>query len=285
MLVFKNIYALILLFAFILYSCNNKREPYKSPKGYDLNTPEKFVMKEALKEISGITFLNGDYDTMYAIEDESGRLYSFTPGSKKLSYSSFKGRGDFEDVTDLNGNTIAILESNGSILLMPAPEIGQENMNRIQEYKKLLPEGEYEGLFAAGNKLFVLCKNCSGDKGAKEVSVFVLEQVNGALLSHTNSFKVDISMVKTDGEKGKAEFHPSCLSMNPVTKEWYIISAVNKVLVILDEQWKLKEFYPLDPSLFKQPEGLTFNNKGDMYISNEGARGSANILLFRYRDM
>lgn len=284
MLAFKNICALIPLFAFIFFSCNNKREPYKSPKGYDINTAEKFVMNQALREISGITFLNGDDENLYAIEDEAGRLYSFTLGSKKLSYSSFKGRGDFEDITALHGNTIAILESKGSILLIPAPEIGKEKIGSIQEYKKILPEGEYEGLFAFGNKLFVLCKNCPGDKGAKEVSVFVLEQVNGDLLSLTNTFKVDISMIEKGREKRKAEFHPSCLSMNPLTKEWYIISAVNKVLVILDEQWKVKESYPLDPYVFRQPEGLAFNSKGDMFISNEGGGGSANILMFRYRN-
>ena len=285
MFVLKNISAFILLLAFIPFSCKNKSEPYKSPKGYDINTPVKFVMKEALREISGITFLNGNYETMYAVEDEAGKLYSFTLGSQKLSYSNFHERDDFEDVTVLNNNTFAILKSNGSILLIPATEIGKKNIDSLQEYKKVLPEGEYEGLFAAGDKLFALCKNCPGDKGTKEVSVFTMEQVNGASLSVIKTFKVDISMVETDGGKGKAEFHPSCLSKNPVTKEWFIISAVNKVMVILDEQWKVKAFYPLNPSIFKQPEGLTFNSKGDMYISNEGGKGSANILMFRYRDM
>jgi hypothetical protein len=52
--------------------------------------------------------------------------------------------------------------------------------------------------------------------------------------------------------------------------------------VVLDEQWKVKAYYQLDPVLFKQPEGLAFGQKGDMYVSNEGGEGAANILLFRY---
>jgi len=68
-----------------------------------------------------------------------------------------------------------------------------------------------------------------------------------------------------------------------VTKEWYILSAVNKALLVLDDQWKLKKTYPLDPTLFKQAEGLTFDRNGNMYISNEGAGGNANVLLFMYR--
>jgi uncharacterized protein YjiK len=39
----------------------------------------------------------------------------------------------------------------------------------------------------------------------------------------------------------------------------------------------------LNPSLFKQPEGLAFDRRGNMYISNEGAGGDANVLLFNYK--
>jgi len=48
-------------------------------------------------------------------------------------------------------------------------------------------------------------------------------------------------------------------------------------------QWKLKKTYQLDPILFKQPEGLAFDSKGNMYISNEGHGGNANVLLFNYK--
>ena len=54
------------------------------------------------------------------------------------------------------------------------------------------------------------------------------------------------------------------------------------MLLQLDEKWKLKAFFQLQPSVFNQPEGLAFNSKGDLYISNEGGEGAANILIFRY---
>ena len=41
--------------------------------------------------------------------------------------------------------------------------------------------------------------------------------------------------------------------------------------------------YALDPELFKQPEGLAFDRRGNMYISNEGGKGDANVLLFPYK--
>lgn len=273
----------VLLFLLLIFiSCKNK-QPYKSPTGYDFNKPEKFVMKNSLKEISGIAFIHGKEDVLYAIEDEAAKLFSITPGSDKLSHSKFGKKGDYEDVTILNNTTVAVLKSNGSLYLFSINEIGKEKIDSVKEYEKILPEGEYEGLVADSTKLIVLCKNCPGDKEKKEVSVYILKPASGDSLIITNTFKVDINLIQPTGESGKEKFHPSGIAKNPVTHEWYIISSVNKLLLILDEQWNAKEYYPLDPSLFKQPEGITFNSKGDLYISNEGGNGDANILLFRLK--
>ena len=273
----------VLLFLFLFFiSCKNK-QPYKSPAGYDINKPEKLVMKNSLREISGIAFIPGKEEVLYAIEDEAGKLFSITPGSDQLSHSKFGKKGDYEDVTILNNATVAVLKSNGSLYLFPVNEIGKEKIDSVKEYEKILPEGEYEGLVADSTKIIALCKNCPGDKEKKEVSVYTLQWAPGDSLTVTNTFKVDITLIQPAGESSKEKFHPSGIAKNPITHQWYIISSVNKLLLILDEQWKAKEFYPLDPSLFKQPEGITFNSKGDLYISNEGGDGDANILLFRYQ--
>ena len=272
---------LFLLFLFFI-SCKNK-QLYKSPVGYDINKPEKFVLNSSLKEISGITFIKGKEDVMYAIEDEAGKLFTVTLGSDKLSHSKFSKKGDYEDVTILNSNLVTVLRSDGSLFTFSVNEIGKEKIESVKEYENILPEGEYEGLFADSTNLIALCKNCPDDKQKKEVSVYTLQHVHGDSLTITNTFKVDISIIQPKDENGKEKFHPSGIAKNPVTHEWYIISSVNKLLLILDEQWKAKDYYPLDPSLFKQPEGITFNSKGDLYISNEGGEGDANILLFRFQ--
>ena len=271
---------LLLFLAFV--SCKNK-QPYKSPAGYDIKKPEKLVMKNSLREISGIAFISGKEEVLYAIEDEAGKLFSITPGSDQLSHSKFAKKGDYEDVTILNDSTVAVLKSNGSFYLFSINEIGKEKMDGVKEYEKILPEGEYEGLSADSTKLIALCKNCPGDKEKKEVSVYTLQPGSGDSLTVTNTFKIDITLIQSTDESSKEKFHPSGIAKNPITHEWYIISSVNKLLLILDEQWKAKEYYSLDPSLFKQPEGITFNSKGDLYISNEGGDGDANILIFRYK--
>jgi DNA-binding beta-propeller fold protein YncE len=130
--------------------------------------------------------------------------------------------------------------------------------------------------------LIALCKNCPDDDQRREVSGYVLERDKKNKLTITRHFKVDVSMLKLTSINRKVKFHPSCLARHPLTREWYIISSVNKILLVLDDQWKVKASYPLNPSLFKQPEGLAFDRKGNMYISNEGGQGNANVLLFRY---
>ncbi|MEI9955485.1 MAG: SdiA-regulated domain-containing protein [Ferruginibacter sp.] len=66
-----------------------------------------------------------------------------------------------------------------------------------------------------------------------------------------------------------------------LTNEWYILSSVNKLLVITDNNWKVQKTYPLDASLFNQPEGIAFDKQGNLYISNEGGdSGKGTILKF-----
>ncbi len=272
------------------------REPVQqtvSPPGYDLAAPKKFLMNDVLHEISGIVLLKGNPDTMYAIEDEDGKLFYIHLGDGKYPYWKFGKRGDYEDVAILDNKEFVVLRSDGSLFVFP---IDRERMEKDSDrskkseqdltkvYENILPAGEYEGLYADGEgRLIALCKNCPDDDQRDEVSGYVVQNNAGHELAVTSHFLVAVNPAKLTSEHKKVRFHPSALARHPVTKEWYILSAVNKALLVLDNQWKLKNTYPLDPGLFKQPEGLAFDGKGNMYISNEGAGGNANVLLFMYR--
>lgn len=254
------------------------------PAGYNLGAPKKFVLGEPLHEISGICFLHGNADTMYAIEDEKGRLYHFHPGDSRYRAYKFGSHGDYEDVTILGDAEFVVLRSDGSLFVFPVSSVGS-NIKMVQSYVHILPKGEYEGLFGdAGGRLIALCKNCPDDDQREEVSGYVLQyRAGGHRLAIVDHFKVRVPAEKLHSIHTKIKFHPSCLARNPRTGEWYIISSVNKVLIVLDDQWAVKGMYDLDPVLFKQPEGLAFDKQGNMYISNEGVQGNANVLLFPYK--
>jgi hypothetical protein len=246
--------------------------PVPSPPGYNLAAPVKFVLSEPLREISGICFLRSDPDTMYAIEDGTGKLYYFHLGNGRFPFRRFGGHGDYEDVAILGDKEFVVLRSDGSLFVFPVSIARNGGKAAVRSYEHILPAGEYESLFGdEDGQLIALCKNCAIDYQHKEVSGYVLGYGAGHALAIRDHFKVE------------AAFHPSCLARHPKTKEWYLISAVNKVLIVLDGQWKVKGMYALDPILFKQPEGLAFDRGGNMYISNEGGQGRPNVLVFSYK--
>lgn len=254
-----------------------------SPPGYDLAAPKKYVVGEVLHEISGIAFIGGNADSMYAIEDEAGKLFYFHLGDGKYPYWKFGKHGDYEDVAILNNNTFVVLRSDGSLFEFPGSALKQPEGTGVHDYEHILPTGEYEGLYADEGRLIALCKNCPDDDQRDEVSAYVIQYNGKHELAIADHFLVDVpgSMRKLEQRKGK--FHPSALARHPLTHDWYILSSVNKVLMVLNDKWKEKAVYQLDPILFKQPEGLAFDRQGNMYISNEGHGGNANVLKFDYR--
>jgi uncharacterized protein YjiK len=267
--------------------------PVFSPPGYDLSAPKKFVVGEALHEISGIVFLKGNADTLYAIEDEDGKLFYFHLGGGSYPYWKFGKHGDYEDVAILEDKEFVVLRSDGSLFVVPMDrlrkrknsgrsKISAEQLTRV--YEHILPAGEYEGLYGdEGGKLIALCKNCPDDDQRDEVSAYVLQYNAKHELAITNHFLITVNASELKSGHKKVRFRPSALARHPLTKEWYILSSVNKALLVMDEHWKLKKTYQLDPVLFKQPEGLAFDRQGNMYISNEGHGGNANVLLFSYK--
>ncbi len=278
------LFKLILLFTGIaLYSCNTSEPSYKSPLGYDLNKGEKTIMPESLQEISGIAFYNGRPDTMYAIQDEQGKLYYFPVGKKASTHAKFGKQGDYEDVAICN-ETVVVLRSNGLLLTFPFSAAKYPEIENVSEWKDMLPKGEYESMYAdnTDNKIYVLCKNCKADKSSEHISGFIF-QLSGDSLVAVANFSIDVSQVEALAEDKKMNFRPSCISKNPKTNEWYIVSSVNKLLVVLDTSWKVKEVFELNPSIFRQPEGIAFDNQNNLYISNEGDDlSNANVLKFAY---
>jgi len=246
-----------------------KTKPNSSLALFDLSKPEKFNMPESLQEISGIAFHDEKSDTIYAVNDEEGKVFRLGWNVPRQLHSKFGKQGDYEDVSIANGN-IFVLKSNGNLFTFPFSDAIYAEIDQVREIKALLPKGEYEGMFAdqLNNQLYVLCKKCDADYSWNTTSGYVIEL--GDSLSVSSQFQIDVAGIKEYKGKVKEGFRPSGLAKNPIFEEWFIISASNKLLIVTDLKWKIKEAFPLTGNLFNQPEGIAFDKTGNLYISNEG---------------
>ena len=250
-------------------------------KECDLARPETFEMPEVLKEISGIALDKGKNDVIYAVQDEVGQVFKLTWQNQKFQRTKFAGTGDFEDITTLKEQLIN-LKSNGTLYSLPVSETHSDEAVKTKEWKNLLPKGEYEAVFGdeLTGKIYVLCKACAIDVSGEKVSGFILNA--GNTIQNAGHFSLDVQQIRAMNVKVKKGFQPSALARNPLSGDWYILSSVNKALVVTDNKWKPKSAYLLGGNRFGQPEGIAFDKSGNLYISNEGNKTSAgNILKFK----
>jgi uncharacterized protein YjiK len=272
----KGVLLFFLMVSFI--SCDDKKEPVSSPKGYDLNSPVTVKLPLELDEISGLSFYAKD-KSIFAINDEKGQLYKITPfPALQVRHWKFSSKADYEDIV-LKDSTFYILQSRGVISVVNF--YAGDTISTIDVPFPFPGKMEFETLYydAKIDRLQLLCKNCEEDKKRK-ITVFTFDPNTNLFDDSAKVFDVS-SVFDAMGDKS---FHlrASAAAIHPLTGELYVISAINKLLLVFDKHHKISSFHKLD-AIFKQPEGLTFSDNGTLVISNEAAdAGPANLMMFNY---
>jgi uncharacterized protein YjiK len=282
---FKIRWLFLVCALFMVISCESQRQRFTSPPGYDLSKPKRYNMPDELREISGIAFNKGMNDTLYAEEDENGKVFHFKLGDTRTRVTRFGKKGDFEDISICNQYAI-LLRSDGVLFTFPVSETSRRDAQQVKVFEGLLANGEYEGLASeSSGKIFVLCKHCSDEKTNKWGGGFILQMDASGNLTRSGEFEINVKEIDAIAGTRKINFHPSALTQNLRTREWWLLSATNHMLVITDEVWKVKAVHLLDPSIFPQPEGMAFDNDQNLYISNErGQTAAATVLVFSWQN-
>ncbi len=243
-------------------------------------------MPAVLNEISGIAFKNGNADTLYAVQDEKGELFHQDSGDDRILSTKFGKNGDYEDLSIWKDNAV-VLRSDGTFFTFPLTYSDKKTGLNVSEFKDLVPAGEYESMYAdeKNNTVYVLCKDCSGNKKDKIVNGYTLKIDTAGQLATDAEFSISEEEIEKLSGIKKIRLKAAAMAKNSLTGEWYIVSAVNNLLLITDANWKVKNTYPLLPaSVFTQPEGIAFDSKGNLYIANEGGGiGGATVLKFAYQ--
>lgn len=270
-------FLLAMAIAAVLTGCGKGKEKYIDPAGYNFQTPHQYKLPLELDEISGVAFYAKD-SSIFAINDEKGWLYKIKPGNQlDISRWKFSSGADFEDLVLLD-STFYVLQSNGNIIKLSVQDNGT-----LVTHDYAFPfgkENEFEILYHDDslNKMVLICKDCESDK-KRSLTTFTFDPHSGTYSD--SSFSINVQQIAAAQNEEKLKFKPSAAAINPKDGLLYIISSVNKLLVVADRKGGVKKVYPIDPGLFKQPEGISFTPSGALIISNEAAGvGVANILIF-----
>jgi uncharacterized protein YjiK len=271
---------------------------------YDLESPdEKYKLPDYLEEISGLSYYGKG--KIACVQDEKAHIYILNLDKEKIVEKyDFGNDADYEDISVV-GNTAYILRNNGHIYRI---KNFKKKDRKVKKFPTPLKEkNDTEGMAydPSSNSLLIACKGSPSIEkenlyeGFKAIYKFDLDEDE---LLREPHFLIDLKRLDSYIDRSaftklsvrvakglrlidsETSFKPSGIAIHPLDGEIYIISSVGKLLIILNLSGKVQNVIELDPKLFRQPEGICFSPKGDMFISNEGQGGKGYILKFRMHE-
>ncbi len=273
-MIYRILPFLLLLSTFI--SCQNQtgqntytKEEQSESSSAELYAKKTYTLPTELNEISGLTFLPNSQDIAYALQDEEGIVFTYDLKNGSISSQfEFGPAGDYEEITT-DGNYFYVLESNGDIHSFPVSM--DVDQGKVSTFRGQLEKGEYESMaYDQKNKsLVVFCKSCKADKGNARLTGYVLNVLDQGDLSLNKQFNIDLKSIANIDPKFKDSLKPSGLSKRNSSDEWFLLSSVDRLLLIFDESFQAKEVHHFKKKQFEQPEGISFNNQDQLFISSE----------------
>ena len=262
------------------------------------NPSETYDMPNDLEEISGIYLM--DDGRFACIQDELGIIFIYDSSERKVVKEiRFDKDNDYEDI-EIIGEDAYVLEADGDIRWVKNFLSGEVN---VVKYETLLrTDNDTEGLTydPVHETLLVACK---GDPSLKdgpeykdkravysfslktkrlEETPFLLMDLDKLMqMEDMNALaRLSYRLAAALDPNGDVRFQPSAIAIHPETDNIYILSFTSTMLTVFDRSGNLKNVIALDKKIFQQPEGMCFDKKGNLFISNEANGGTANILKF-----
>jgi len=250
---------------------------------FDQNNSTAVKLNYQLKEISVIAF--SEKGNLFAHNDEIGIVYQIDAYSGKIIKAFQLGKlvleTDFEDLAIAN-NKFYLITSNGK--LYEFIEGNDDDKVYFKEIDLDFPsKNEIEGLCydVTTNALIIACKNSSGKnyKDQRPIYTFNLS---------TNKLDINprflISLIELNNKFGIKDFFPSAIALEPKTGNFFILSSKGKPAIVeIDSVGTIVDANTLSKKAHPQPEGLAFNNNGDMIISDEADGNFATLTIYKYR--
>ncbi len=287
------IFSTLATYAFINNHLPKAGYSFGSSQGYNFNKPTTTVhLPKILFEVSGLTDI--DDHTLACVQDEDGIVFIYDWQKKEIKKQiKFGEAGDYEGITKI-GKSIYILRSDGKLF-----EIDHFELDRFKviEYDTGIPIKNSEGLAydAANNCLLIAGKSkVKSDEYQDKKAVFAFQLATKKLegkpvyifskednKEFLRKHKGDLSNNDMDLD---LKIHPSGIAVHPITGKLFVLSSKDNLIYIFNQKNDIESIQSLDEKIHPQPEGITFMDNGDMFISNEGKEGRPSLLFYDYKN-
>jgi uncharacterized protein YjiK len=269
----------VLLSLIFLYACEPKNKNQDTTTTevfqnislpYHFETPsEKYILPDKLREISGLSFYKDNQ--LVCVNDEQGKIFVYDVVQKKvIDKIPFGKDSDYEGV-EVVGDEVFVLKSNGKL---KGFKIGLPFEREIDCTNPDVIEYEGLGYDPKTKNLLLAAKERVKDKDDKKM----IYAYNFETKTLFKNIAIPEEQV-TDEANGK-DFRPSGIAVHPLTGQTFIIASDGKKLLVLAQDGHKEALISLNPSTFKQPEGICFAPNGDLFIASEGKEGEGYILKF-----
>jgi len=227
-----------------------------------------------------------------AVDDESGKLFEYDLKERKIKHSiEFYKGADFEGV-EIVGDRVFILKSDGDIFHFDYTLEKKTVGEKIETELGSKNDTEGLGYDPRSGQLLIACKEKGGLDGEKIGGRgFYRFDVNQMSLVPELAFSIGPNELEKfweskrdfDYDPDRIKFKPSAIAYHPIDHNYYILSSVGKMVLVVANDGSLLATYPISPGVLGQPEGICFAPNGDMMISSEGEGDRGYILKFKMK--
>jgi len=267
---------------------------------YALSHSDRVIkLPRSLKEVSALTDISGH--ELGCVQDEDGIIFVYDLRQQKIVREfSFGPPGDYEGLARV-GNTYFVPRSDG--LLYEITYVANEWTARTHQLDIPTKDNEGLGFDAKRSRLLIAAKSRLGkgseSKDTRAVFAYDLKakqliaepvlkirapEIERFAEAHHLELPRKHKKKKKKSKRSTLHFLPSSIAIHPVTQEYFILSAKDRILASFNRNGSVTGYARQDHKLFRQPEGITFLSSGDMVISNEGAGKKPTLLFFRWKE-
>jgi len=231
-----------------------------------------FNLPDKLTEASGLAVAGPD--SVFAHNDEFAIIYEFRLGDGKVLRAFALGKptleGDFEGIATGQGR-VFLVTSDGLIYSVMPGKDGERVPYRVYD-SGIGPRCEIEGLSQAPEpgELLLMCKRFRNDNHDALLEAYRWR------IGEDHAEQQPYLSVSLDGllkkNKDRAEFRPSGLEFYPACQQYYIVSARNQMVLVLDRSGALVAQRKFKAKRHPQAEGIVVMPDGRVVLADEGSR-------------